>query len=221
MRARTVLPALLLLTIIAAPSATLAKRPKLALARLVRTVSSVRSTALTVARALGARAKSASSLVLRSEPIDTRYPALSLPGDLPKIDYPNRASLARPVRWFGKKATARLLSALAVIKSRKRRVALLGKRKRRIVVVVTLDSDKAKDGIAQARVEKLLRKLGARALGSGRLGVCGKHKPWCYTRALLIDAHKGHYRVHVHLELSAPASSAKARVRGVKVVRWP
>ncbi|MCA9665322.1 MAG: hypothetical protein KC503_07030, partial [Myxococcales bacterium] len=212
---------LLLLLLVAAPtSAKPPQRPKapkppaVDLVRLVRTISSVRSSALTVARAFGVTAKRAAALVPRSEPIDTRYPALSLPGDLPKADYPNRAAVARPVRLFGKKATARVLSELRTIKDRTRRAALLGNRKARIVVMLMLEGIKRPaQAVALARVERLLRKLGARTLGSGRLGVCGKAGPWCYTRALLIDAHKGHYRVRAPRAVAPGAQQGRARAR--------
>lgn len=203
------------------PALSEARGKRLSLGKLVQRTLSPRTSMFSLARYLGCRARKPAKVTFSKEAIDDLHPGLSLPGDLPRDDWPDRAVIASEGRLWRVPFRLRLVTEMAVLKDARRRKHLLRSRDGALVVVLTVKGKKRDTRITPRRVAWQLRRLGVSVYLTSHLAKCDHATRWCFIQTYYVRARRGRRAGSVVLELSAPADDPKSRVRGIKIVRLP
>ena len=198
-----------------------ARPRRYSLRKIVQRTLSTRTTMFSLARYLGCRQRKASKVTFTTERLDELHPGLSLPGDLPKTDWPHRAVIASEGVLWKKRFRMRVATEMAVLEDEARRKLLLSSRAATLVVVLTVKGDKRDTKIKPKQVERALNRLGVRVSITGTLGKCDASTQWCHLQTYHVRPRRGRGGGAVGLERSAPAGDRASRVRGIKIVRSP
>lgn len=195
-------------------------RKRYSLRKIIQRTLAARTTMFSLARQLGCRQRKASLVTFSRERLDELHPGLSLPGDLPKTDWPQRAVIASEGALWKIPFRMRIATEMAVFKDPERRRHLLSSNKTTLVVVLTVKGNARDTRITPRQVERELNRLGARVSITGTLGKCDPATQWCHLQTYYVRPRRGRRGGSVILELSAPAGDRKSRVRGIKIVRF-
>ena len=173
-----------------------------------------------LARYLGCRQRKANKVTFSKERLDELHPGLSLPGDLPKTDWPERAVIASEGALWKVPFRLRIATEMAVFKNPERRRQLLSSSEAALVVVLTVKGDARDTRVTPRQVERELNRLGVRVFITGTLGKCDSATQWCHLQTYYVRPRRGRRGGSVILEMSAPAGDLSGRVRGIKIVRF-
>lgn len=197
-----------------------ARKKRHSLGKIIQRTLSPRTTMFSLARHLGCRQRKASQVTFSRERLDELHPGLSLPGDLPKTDWPHRAVIASEGKLWKVPFRMRIATEMAALSDADRRRHLLTSRQTTLVVVLTAKGSARDTRITPRRVERVLGRMGVRVSITGTLGKCDPATQWCYLQTYYVRPRRGRRGGSIHLELSAPAGDRKSRVRGIKIVRF-
>lgn len=197
-----------------------ARKKRHSLRKIIQRALSPRTTMFSLARHLGCRHRKASQVTFAKERLDELHPGLSLPGDLPKTDWPHRAVIASEGKLWRVPFMMRIATEMAALSDADRRRHLLTSRATTLVVVLTAKGCARDTRIKPKQVQRVLGRLGVRVSITGTLGKCDPATQWCFLQTYYVRPRRGRRGGSVHLELSAPAGDPKSRVRGIKIVRF-
>ncbi len=218
MKACITLTALVLCSL---PALAEARGKRYSLGKLVQRTLSPRTSMFRLARYLGHRARKPAKVKFTKEALDELHPGLSLPGDLPKKDWPDRAVIASEGRLWRVPFRMRIATEMAVFKDKARRKHLLSSRGGVLVVLLTVKGKGRDTKITPRHVARQLRRLGVSVYLTSHLARCDRAARWCFMQTYYVRPRRGRRTGKVVLELSAPAKDPKSRVRGIKIVRNP
>ena len=145
------------------------------------------------------------------ENIDEKHPALSTPWDLPKKEYPFRATVRREIRVFGTLAELRLVAPLAALDPQEGS-KLVNNRNATLVLMLTA-KDRAHP-LPWRAIQRLFAHLGLSVYAGGELGPCDSAKLWCFRRRYAFLPRRGQRKGTLLLEMGRRGSQAG----GIKLI---